>query len=462
MPRLAEWIRAAGVVLEQIGTVATASNEELEESERSGGQVVAGGSPFAPLPPLKAPPGFKTFPITRTCGWIAGSFFSISSAPSVRNGLPPLLPPPSSGSPHQRPLLRRQPRHPAALHPGCAVDLVYLDPPFNSNRDYNVIFRDESGNATDAQLLAFEDTWHWGPSAEATYAYLTNTARHEGRVPDKVSTIIAALRAGIGENQMMAYLVEMAVRLVELHRVLKPTGSLYLHCDPTASHYLKLVLDAIFGPKNFVNEIVWKRTSSPQRQPLLGQASTTAPLLLARIVDHVESVSFVRTIPIRAKFYSTSTDDRGRYRYDDRLDGAAGPSPEPGYRVGARKGEHAEWAATGDSATRWIELDREGRIECTEERGMPVPEALPRRDAGAAGSDIWDDIPPINSQAKERLGYPTQKPLAAARTHHRRVIQPGRRRPRPVLRVRHRADRRPEARTASGSGSTSPTSRSPS
>ena len=124
--------------------------------------------------------------------------------------------------------------------PDASVDLIYLDPPFNSNRDYNVIFRDESGNRSDAQLLAFEDTWHWGPSAESTYRYLTNTAHHEGRVPDKVSTIIAALRSGIGSNQMMAYLVEMAVRLVELHRVLKPTGSLYLHCDPTASHYLKL------------------------------------------------------------------------------------------------------------------------------------------------------------------------------------------------------------------------------
>ncbi|MGH2462343.1 MAG: DNA methyltransferase, partial [Candidatus Limnocylindria bacterium] len=124
--------------------------------------------------------------------------------------------------------------------PDASIDLVYLDPPFNSNRDYNVIFRDESGNRSDAQLLAFEDTWHWGPSAESTYRYLTNTAHHEGRVPDKVSTIIAALRSGTGSNQMMAYLVEMAVRLVELHRVLKPTGSLYLHCDPTASHYLKL------------------------------------------------------------------------------------------------------------------------------------------------------------------------------------------------------------------------------
>src|SRR3972149_5655893 len=105
--------------------------------------------------------------------------------------------------------------------PDATVDLVYLDPPFNSNRDYNVIFRDESGNATDAQLLAFEDTWHWGPSAEATYRFLTNTIQHQGRIPDTVSSIVAALRTGIGENQMMPFLVEMAVRLVELRRVLK-------------------------------------------------------------------------------------------------------------------------------------------------------------------------------------------------------------------------------------------------
>src|SRR5262249_3258511 len=115
---------------------------------------------------------------------------------------------------------------------------------------------------SDAQLLAFEDTWHWGPDAEARYAYLTNTVRHQGRVSDQVSTMIAALRRGIGENQMMAYLVEMAVRLVELHRVLKGTGSLYLHCDPTASHYLKVILDAVFGPHMFRSEIVWKRSSA--------------------------------------------------------------------------------------------------------------------------------------------------------------------------------------------------------
>jgi adenine specific DNA methylase Mod len=146
--------------------------------------------------------------------------------------------------------------------PDESIDLVYLDPPFNSNRDYNVIFRDESGNSTDAQLVAFEDTWHWGPDAEAQYAYLTITARNQGRVPSTVSTIVAALRSGIGENQMMAYLVEMAVRLVELHRVLKPTGSLYLHCDPTASAYLKVLLDAVFDTRNFRTEIVWKRSTA--------------------------------------------------------------------------------------------------------------------------------------------------------------------------------------------------------
>src|SRR3990172_8691288 len=144
----------------------------------------------------------------------------------------------------------------------ASVDLIYLDPPFNSNATYNVLFKDESGNNTDAQLVAFDDTWHWGPDAESKYLYLTNTAYHQGTVPSPVSDLIGAFHSGIKPSPMLAYLVEMAVRLVELRRVLKPTGSLYLHCDPTASHYLKLVLDSIFGPGNFLNEIVWKRTSS--------------------------------------------------------------------------------------------------------------------------------------------------------------------------------------------------------
>lgn len=137
-----------------------------------------------------------------------------------------------------------------------SVDLIYLDPPFNSSRSYNVLFKDESGRESDAQIKAFDDTWHWGEEAHATYNALVTEA------PERVSTAMQALYALIGTNQMLAYLVMMTARLVELHRVLKPTGSLYLHCDPTASHYLKVILDTIFGAENFRNEITWKRTSA--------------------------------------------------------------------------------------------------------------------------------------------------------------------------------------------------------
>jgi DNA modification methylase len=138
--------------------------------------------------------------------------------------------------------------------PDESIDLIYLDPPFNSNRTYNVLFKDESGLDSEAQIAAFEDTWHWTLATEETYHELVTQA------PDRISKMIAALRDFIGTNQMMAYLVMMAIRLIELHRVLKPTASLYLHCDPTASHYLKAVLDTIFGPSNFRNEIIWQRT----------------------------------------------------------------------------------------------------------------------------------------------------------------------------------------------------------
>jgi site-specific DNA-methyltransferase (adenine-specific) len=139
--------------------------------------------------------------------------------------------------------------------PAEYVDLIYLDPPFNSNRSYNVLFKDESGHKSDAQLTAFADTWHWNQKAEDAYHALVTLA------DEPVSRMIEALRQFVGANQMMAYLVMMAARLVELHRVLKPTGSLYLHCDPTASHYLKIILDTVFGADHYRNEIVWQRTN---------------------------------------------------------------------------------------------------------------------------------------------------------------------------------------------------------
>src|SRR5574337_114072 len=137
-----------------------------------------------------------------------------------------------------------------------SVDLVYLDPPFNSNASYNVLFKAPGGAQSQAQIEAFDDTWHWNESAERAFDEVLTGGHSEAAI------MLKAMRSALGENDMMAYLAMMAVRLIELHLVLKPTGSLYLHCDPTASQYLKILLDAVFGPQRFLNEVTWKRTHS--------------------------------------------------------------------------------------------------------------------------------------------------------------------------------------------------------
>ena len=136
-----------------------------------------------------------------------------------------------------------------------SVDLVYLDPPFKSNQTYNVLFEEKNGSKSKAQIKAFEDTWQWDQGAAETFQGIVEAG-------GRVSEFMQAIRKFLGTSDMMAYLTMMAPRLVELHRTLKPTGAIYLHCDPTASHYLKILMDAIFGPVNFKNEITWKRTSA--------------------------------------------------------------------------------------------------------------------------------------------------------------------------------------------------------
>jgi len=136
-----------------------------------------------------------------------------------------------------------------------SVDLVYLDPPFKSNQDYNVLFREQDGSRAAAQILAFEDTWEWNQVSASAYQ---DVVEGGGKVSQAMQSFFALLRG----NDMMAYLSMMAPRLLELRRVLKETGSIYLHCDPTASHYLKVLMDAIFGPQQFQNEIIWKRSAS--------------------------------------------------------------------------------------------------------------------------------------------------------------------------------------------------------
>jgi len=293
--------------------------------------------------------------------------------------------------------------------PDESVDLVYLDPPFNSNRDYNVIFKDESGNNTDAQLVAFEDTWHWGPDAEKQYNYLTNTALNEGRVPEQVSTIVGALRHGIGTNQMMAYLVEMTARLVELHRVLKPTGSLYLHCDPTASHYLKIILDSVFTPQCFMSELIWKRTSAHSSAKRYGPVHDSV-LVYTASSHFTWNQQYTAHDPAYVKSHYGQIDADGRRWTASDLTAAGtrnGSSGQPwrGYDPAA-KGNH--WKFTLENLER---LDTEGRIYWPAAGGWPRYRRYLDEVKGTPLQDVWTDIPPVNAKAAERLGYPTQKPL---------------------------------------------------
>ncbi len=286
-----------------------------------------------------------------------------------------------------------------------SVDLIYLDPPFNSNRNYNVLFRDESGVDSEAQITAFEDTWHWGPMAEATYHELITDA------PEKVSTAVDALRRIIGSNQMMAYLVMMAARLVELHRVLKPTGSLYLHCDPTASHYLKMILDTIFGIENFRNEIIWKRTSAHS------DSSQGKVVHLGRIHDiilfYTKSNDVTRNQIFTDydedyvnKFYRYVEEGTGRrYRIGDITGPGGAAKGNPRYEF---LGVTRYWRY---SKERMQELYEQGRIIQTKPGNVPGYKRYLDEMPGVELQDLWTDIQPLQSQSSERLGYPTQKPV---------------------------------------------------
>lgn len=293
--------------------------------------------------------------------------------------------------------------------PDESVDLVYLDPPFNSNADYNVIFRDESGRDSDAQLLAFEDTWHWGPGVESLYSYLTNTSLHRGRVPEAVAAIIGALRQGLGTNQMTAYLVEMAVRLVELHRVLKPTGSLYLHCDPTASHYLKVVLDAIFGPTNFRGEIIWERAGAHNMRIKGWPRVNDSLLYFTKSAGFTFNQLYTEYGAAQMKRYKA--DENGRlYTGRDLTFSTVRRLRQFEWR-GVKPPAHRSWGADLDQLEAWY---AEGRI-------LLKRDGTPRFDGfkvyldetkGKVIGTNWTDIPRIPNTSGERLGYPTQKPVA--------------------------------------------------
>lgn len=287
-----------------------------------------------------------------------------------------------------------------------SIDLVYLDPPFNSNATYNVLFAEQDGTRAAAQIKAFEDTWRWDQAAASAFE---ETVEAGG----KVSETMQAFRLILGDSNMLAYLAMMAPRLVELRRVLKEKGSLYLHCDPTASHYLKLLLDAVFGTRNFRSEIVWKR-SSAHSDTKQGRA----------IHGHIHDVIYFYTksdewtwnpqyTPYDEEyieaFYSHIEKETGRRYQLDNLT-AAKPGGDVSYEFhGTRPYKGRYWAYSRENMEKFF---REGRLYFPKNGGPPRYKRYLDEMPGVPLQDVWTDIKPISAQAAERLGYPTQKPLA--------------------------------------------------
>ena len=285
-----------------------------------------------------------------------------------------------------------------------SVDLVYLDPPFNSNQDYNVLFAEQDGSRAAAQIKAFGDTWRWDQGSAHAYQEVVEKG------PSQVAEVMRAFRTFLGESDMMAYMAMMAPRLVELHRVLKPTGSLYLHCDPTASHYLKLLLDGVFGVRGFRSDIRWKRTSAH------GNASGNYAFVSDQLLFYTKGKEWtwnqIRQAysPDYVRSHYGQTDEDGR-RFTTR-DLTASMSR-------ASSGQIYDWKGVRPTSSRCWSFTKD-KMEAFEAAGLLVygRSGVPRlklyldEARGTPVADLWDDIPPINSQAAERLGYPTQKPEA--------------------------------------------------
>ena len=313
---------------------------------------------------------------------------------------------------------------------GESVDLVYLDPPFNSSATYNVLFAERDGTQAASQIKAFEDTWKWDETAARAYEEVV-----EGG--GRVAQAMLAFRTFLGDSDMLAYLAMIAPRLVELRRVLKTSGSIWLHCDPTASHYLKLLLDAVFGPTNFRGEVIWQRSSAHNdtaqglKQPgrihdvLLFYTSGKTWTWNPQYSEYSEEY-------VAQRF--SNTDRKGRYKdadmsarkpggdtsYEWRVMRPAGglwtsdlddawQTPKPGWEyksVHPPKGRF--WAYSRENMRQFAMQDMLHYFSS----GTPRLKQYAATMRGIGLQDIWSDVPPINAKAAERLGYPTQKPEA--------------------------------------------------
>lgn len=286
----------------------------------------------------------------------------------------------------------------ASLESG-SVSLVYLDPPFNSGRSFEAVL---GRSAKDAGRKAFDDNWHWDSSAEAALRSLDSVVTREA------ADLVRAVVGSVGRCDLAAYLVMMAPRLKELHRVLAENGSLYLHCDPAASHYLKMLLDSVFGAKNFRNELVWKRTHAHSSSRRFGPVHDVI-LFYSKDVRYTWNHGYVPYSADYIKKYFRKEDSRGRYQLIT--------CSAPGSRVGTRA--HYNWRGVWPPPNRhwaWTEermeqLDREGLLVHSV-NGVPRLKEYCDEGKGVRIQDVWNDISPLGAHSEERTGFETQKPIA--------------------------------------------------
>jgi site-specific DNA-methyltransferase (adenine-specific) len=288
-----------------------------------------------------------------------------------------------------------------SMPPEC-VDLIYLDPPFNSNADYNIIYGTRRGGPSQAQSHAFVDTWTWGRDAQRALEETAERHIEAGALLDSFQRVFP------GSN-MLAYLAMMAVRLIEMRRVLKPTGSIYLHCDPTASHYLKTLLDAVFGPQQFLNEIVWPRANAHNFKTRMWPRQHDILLLYSRGETFTLNPIYQPYGPEQLKRYRP--DETGRlYTGQDMTVSLVRRLRQFEWR-GVKPPPHRSWGASIEQLEAWY---KEGRILLRKD-GCPRLDGLKvylDQTKGKQVGTIWNDIERISNTAGERLGYPTQKPLA--------------------------------------------------
>lgn len=281
-----------------------------------------------------------------------------------------------------------------------SVGLLYLDPPFNSGRGYDLVGRTRQGEAA-GRTVAFSDAWSWSDEADQTMGAIRSL------VPSGVAELVETLVRALGRRDMAAYLVMMAPRLVEMRRVLADHGSLYLHCDSSASHYLKALLDAIFGPGNFRNELVWKRTHAHSSSRRFGPVHDTL-LFYSKTNGYRWNPVYADYSSSYIERYYTHQDERGQFQLIT--------CTAPGDREGTRA--HYKWRGQLPPPGRhWAwkkeqmeSFEREGRL-VSSSKGVPRLKRYVDDAPGVQLQDVWTDINRLDAHSDERVGFETQKPL---------------------------------------------------